>query len=752
MNRKFINFTFLFASLLMLLLVVKPVSSSSAMVGVRILGGSEENFNALDREGDMVIDYGSFQWTIMPRQDLSQLDVRNIPYQVFDNPYQLTLGGQSFDPLSQSPAFSASWQAAQKPGEKSLHLAQFQGPVKAEWLDSLRSNGLEVLQYIHPFTYLVWGANESLEMSRNSTAVRWTGDFLPGYAVLPESRSLGTDRVRFRMLSYPKMSLASETIETLGGEDVRIDSNTDPTFDVVTFTLPGNQLDSIAALPGVYTIQPVPTNGGDRTEMSSQVNVGNVDETNLAFTGYLDWLDGVGLSGAGVIIANVDSGIDQSHPDLTNRILSCTGSTCGEGTYSTHGTHTAGIMAGDASSGVVDSYGFLRGLGVAPGANLIEQLYYNNDVSDFFPMEQILIESVSNNAVISGNSWGPSGTPLGYDLDTRLVDIGVRDADPNTQGDQALTYVLSIMNGNGGTSTQGSPDEAKNAFTIGSTKMQNGSGVQNLAINDISSNSAHGPALDGRLIPHLVAPGCYVDSTVVTGQDYDLLCGTSMASPQVSGSAALFFEYYRNLTGEDPSPALVKAAFLPVAVDLAGNQDADGGILGHPFDAKQGWGRLNNAAVLNPTGTVYYFDQETILDNTGEFQNFELNLTQSIESLRVMLVWTDAPGHGLGGETPAWVNDLDLSVSINGQIYYGNNFGGDGLSVTDGYPDEKNNTEGIFLSDLSATTVTLTVTGANISGDGVPNEGDDTDQDFALVLYLTLEPMTYHIFIPAFFQ
>ena len=117
-----------------------------------------------------------------------------------------------------------------------------------------------------------------------------------------------------------------------------------------------------------------------------------------------------------------------------------------------------------------------------------------------------------------------------------------------------------------------------------------------------------------------------------------------------------------------------------------------------------------------------------------------------------MLVWTDAPGHGLGGETPAWVNDLDLSVSINGQTYYGNNFGGDGLSVTDGYPDEKNNTEGIFLSDLSATTVTLTVTGANIGGDGVPNEGDDTDQDFALVLYLTLEPMTYHIFIPAFFQ
>ncbi len=209
MIRKFIKFTFLISSLLMLLLVVKPVSSSSTVVGVRILGGSEEYLNSLDREGNLVIDYGSFQWTIMSRQDLSQLDAKNITYQVVDNPYQLTLGGQSFDPLSQSPEFSPSWQAVQKSGSQSLHLVQFQGPVKEEWLDSLMFNGLDVVQYIHPFTYVVWGANGSLEQSQTNAAVRWTGDFLPAYAVLPENRTLGTDRIRFRMLSYPKMSLES---------------------------------------------------------------------------------------------------------------------------------------------------------------------------------------------------------------------------------------------------------------------------------------------------------------------------------------------------------------------------------------------------------------------------------------------------------------------------------------------------------------------------------------------------------------
>ena len=50
-----------------------------------------------------------------------------------------------------------------------------------------------------------------------------------------------------------------------------------------------------------------------------------------------------------------------------------------------------------------------------------------------------------------------------------LVDFGVRDADPYFPGNQPLTYVQAINNGDGGTSTQGVPDEAKNIFAIGST-------------------------------------------------------------------------------------------------------------------------------------------------------------------------------------------------------------------------------------------------------------------------------------------
>jgi serine protease AprX len=120
-----------------------------------------------------------------------------------------------------------------------------------------------------------------------------------------------------------------------------------------------------------------------------------------------------------------------------------------------------------------------------------------------------------------------------------------------------------------------------------------------------------------------------------------------------------------------------------------------------------------------------------------------------------MLAWTDAPGHGLGGNTPAWVNDLDLSIEIDGQTYYGNNFGPDGFSLPGGTPDGMNNTEGIFLDALPEGTYTLTVTAVNISGDGVPSLAGDTDQDFALVIYIPDNPPEeprYQYIFPIFFR
>ncbi|MCB0016999.1 MAG: hypothetical protein KDE09_04360, partial [Anaerolineales bacterium] len=92
-------------------------------------------------------------------------------------------------------------------------------------------------------------------------------------------------------------------------------------------------------------------------------------------------------------------------------------------------------------------------------------------------------------------------------------------------------------------------------------------------------------------------------------------------------------------------------------------------------------------------------------------------------------------------------NDLNLTVTANGNDYIGNNFGADGWSQTGGSFDGLNNTEGVFLASASGS-LTITVAGGNINSDGVPGVGDGTDQDFAIVCYNCVEaPIEYTEFV-----
>src|SRR5690606_12047961 len=149
-----------------------------------------------------------------------------------------------------------------------------------------------------------------------------------------------------------------------------------------------------------------------------------------------------------------------------------------------------------------------------------------------------------------------------------------------------------------------------------------------------------------------------------------------------------FVEYYRNLhDGADPSPALVKAAFTAVAKNLVGHDDADGNTITHLFDSKQGWGRMQVAPVLAPAQQVAYIDQSVVFDNTGESWTQTFAADDPAQPMRIMLAWTDAPGHGLGGSTPAWNNDLDLRVTAASGTYLGNVLDNAGWSVAGGSAD-----------------------------------------------------------------
>jgi len=99
--------------------------------------------------------------------------------------------------------------------------------------------------------------------------------------------------------------------------------------------------------------------------------------------------------------------------------------------------------------------------------------------------------------------------------------------------------------------------------------------------------------------------------------------------------------------------------------------------------------------------------------------------------VRVVLAYTDKAG-AIG--TSPQVNDLNLAADVGGTTYLGNFFSAQ-WSTTGGSPDAANNYEAIFLPAGTTGAISITVTAFNVADDGVPNTGDTTDQDFALVCY-----------------
>lgn len=712
------------------------------------------------------IDYGRFVW--MPETALPT-GVERDEVKRFPNPFEMAIGELVRDPSMGLPEIGVWYESAAGTGPD-FRIIQFRGPIKPQWLRLLRRAGIEPVQYIHPFSYVVWADERSLAAGRLHSQVRWAGDFIPAMrARMPDAPvqlqpEAGVSRQKepatalhaMALIFEPVVAQAMDGIENTGARIVsRAPLNS--RFRVVGLRLqPGNFLE-IARIPGVFTVQQITQDAGLRGEMSNQSIVGGYDEIFNILPGYIDWLDDAGLDGAGITVGIVDSGVRETHQDLVDNMVDCIGDqgSCITGD-SDHGTHVAGAVGGTGVSGVVDAGGFLRGQGVAPAVSLVEQRF-GPFLSGLGPggmaadgMLDIFRDSATSGTQLTNNSWGSSSTPQGYNIPTMQVDMIARDADPETPGQQPVLPVWAVMNGDGDAfgdcwpSSLGAPDEAKNLFAVGSTWLQNPDGSQRADIFSISSNSAHGPACDGRLVPHIVAPGCRTDSTIaINDAAYSSsFCGTSMASPVVSGAVSLFMQKHAAELGALPSPALVKAVFTAGAMDLVGNVDADGNLLAHRPDRKQGWGRIDLDAVINPGTRLETVDQTKVFRATGDSWTWVFTPEDPSAPMRIMLAWTDAPGPGTGGTNPAWVNDLDLVVTTGGDNgYYGNNINaGTGLSEMGGSPDGRNNLEGVMLSPAqhSGQPVDIEVLAANLGADALDPwtpEFGVTRQDFALACF-----------------
>ena len=435
---------------LIFLILCLPAAAEDGDAWVRIHHASNTAaLQSIELDGRFE-DYGSFLWGRMSRQEAERLQKRGLSLTVSRNPFELTLGGERFDPkeiASQRDILTAD-------PDGGFYLVQFQGPIRSRWLADLRASGIEVAQPLHPFSYYVWATQSQMGALRSLNAVRATVPLQPDWKVQPHLREFDSE-IR------PTMALASAHVDQRSlqaqlerfGTVHRI-SPLNRHFRIVHMDLAGDLYGKLSELGAIYTVQYIAQDGGPRGEMSNQSIVGGIDGGSI-LSGYMDWLNDTGLDGSGITVGIVDGGVQESHPDLTDNIVPCSGSegSC-SGSTSSHGTHVAGAVGGSGASGTTDGNGFLRGQGVAPGASLVNQAYSpftGAGPGGMVPegMLSIYKDSAESGALLTNNSWGPTGSPQGYDIPTMEIDFISRDALPDEPGHQPVLAVWSIMNGNG---------------------------------------------------------------------------------------------------------------------------------------------------------------------------------------------------------------------------------------------------------------------------------------------------------------
>ena len=328
-------------------------------------------------------------------------------------------------------------------------------------------------------------------------------------------------------------------------------------------------------------------------------------------------------AGQGICWAVIDSGIDGAHPhfdkyqnldlsqlsslqhmDFTNESIESVDPPQDD---NGHGTHVAGIIAGEGKSGHLqaisrhrDQAGDVRYevevlqaiSGIAPKckllslkvldakgngrvSNLIAALGYIQKVNNYGRLTRVHGVNMSVGYSFDAEWFACGQSPLCVEVD-RLVRSGVVVV--AAAGNTGYGYLQTASEGPFKTGLDLSindPGNAELAITVGATHREMPH------IYGVSYFSSKGPTGDGRLKPDLVAPGEKVISCAAGAErvaleqkvkdrdnascDYRTESGTSMAAPHVAGAIAAFLSIRREFIGDSRR---VKEIFLNTATDL----------------------------------------------------------------------------------------------------------------------------------------------------------------------------------------
>lgn len=271
------------------------------------------------------------------------------------------------------------------------------------------------------------------------------------------------------------------------------------------------------------------------------------------------WKDG--YRGQGIGIAVVDTGI-YPHRDLRDRITAFHDIVNGEkDPYDDmgHGTHVAGILAGDGHQ----SGG--RYAGMAPAATLIGiKAFDENGHTQASRVVEALQWAVQNREtykirVINLSIGAKASLPAKYDPLVAAVD----------KAWQAGIFVTTAAGNNGPrASSVETPGISPTAITVANVDTR---GTPRHDDDRINRSSGRGPTpIDGLAKPDVSAPGTSIRSCD-TNAGYVDMTGTSMATPMVAGTAALLLSAHPDATPDKLKQALVSTA-VPMSAETTESQ------------------------------------------------------------------------------------------------------------------------------------------------------------------------------------
>lgn len=290
--------------------------------------------------------------------------------------------------------------------------------------------------------------------------------------------------------------------------------------------------------------------------------------------------EGLNIRGEGVTVAVMDTGVDWTHPILTDNYRGWISETPPDHVINWydavdnlpepadphgHGTHVAGTAVG------------AQGIGVAPGAQWIAVRVLDENgfgqLGDVHAGFQWLLApggDPSKSPDIVNNSW--SGSPMLADF---IPDVAVLQ-------DAGIIPIFAAGNSGPFPQTIGTPGGYAHTIAVGASDD----------LDQTTWFSSRGPAyFTDEYKPTFVAPGAYVFSSI-PGSQYAYFNGTSMATPHASGLYAL-------LLSAQPSLAMAEISQIitSTAVSIEGNNP----------NYSSGWGRIDAYDAVStqaPSGIV----------------------------------------------------------------------------------------------------------------------------------------------------